>query len=791
MKFFKPGLISAICLTIALSGCGGEDARKAAFLEKGKAYLAEGNYDKAKVELKNVLQIDPKFAEGYYTMGLLEEKRQNLRRAFANYRKAAELDPTHIKAQAKVGRFYAIGGDMEKAQETLDAIFAIDPASMDGKLLKMIILARTDEKKAIDYTNSIISEDPTQIDAVRMLAMLYTKNKDNDKAISVLKKGIEAQPKERMLWMQLAETYARADDFKNAEATLKNIINLDPENISSYINLASFYAQRDELDKAEETFRKIISIAPENEKGYLLLAEFQARRRSVSEAEKTLISAIEKNPDIYSLRFSLAKLYRATKSGKETDVYNEIINRSGFEPEGLKARNELAKIAMGNEDIKGATKLIKEVLDANPRDNTAWLLKGKIALAQKDYNGAISAFRTVVKEQPDLVEAVQLLAFTHLKNNEPELAEEVLRRGVENAPETPGMYINYARHLQNTGKTEEAEKEIDKLLQIKPRQLEALKMKAKFAVARKDMDDFKGIIETIKTTYPGIPDGYQQMGDYHAANKQYEKALKEYETALKHSKSLLPSLASITKVYLAQKQFDKAIARLNEAINKQPENAIPFELLGEVYIAQKKLAKAEKSIRKAMELNPKWPLPYSGLATIYLTQKNMDGAIRTYKQALEILPNDTQIMAKLAQIYERQHDYKNAMKVYENILDIDPENALAANNLAVMLADKAGDPASLQRAKELATRFEKSSNPGFLDTIGWIYYKTGEMEKAIPILEKVVQKAGNIPVFQYHLGMAYHKSGDREAAKLHLNKALESGSKFQGREEAKQILKDL
>ena len=791
MKFLKHGLIPVICLAIALSGCGGKDARKASFLEKGKTYIAKGDYDKAKIEFKNVLQMDPKYAEGYYMMGQLEEKRQNLRPAFANYRKAAELDPTLIKAQAKLGRFYALSGDIEKAKETQDAIFAIDPQSLDGKLLKMIILARTDDKKAIDFAQKILAEDSSQLDAIRMLAMLYSKLKESDNAINVLKKGIKILPKERGLRLQLAKAYARSNDSKNAEIVLKDIVSLDPENIASHINLASFYAQRNELDKAENEFRKIISLKPNDEKGYLILTEFQARRRSVKEAEKTLLSAIEKNPELFNLRFALARLYKATKSKQETEVYQEIINLSGTEPEGLRARNELAKIALRKKDIDRASQLINEVLDNNPRDNEALLTKGKIALFQKDYDAAISAFRTVIKEQPGLVEAVTLLASAHLQNNKPELAKEVLRRGTDNAQNNPRMYMNYAYYLQKSGETEAAEREIDKLLMISPKYLEALKAKVKFAVARKDMDEVRTMIEKIKAAYPENPEGYQKMGDYYAANKQYKKAFEEYDAALKRSKSLLPSLASIIKLHLMQKQYNEAISRLREIIKEQPKNAMPHELLGEVYLAQKKFAQAEKSIRKAIDINNKWSLPYTSLANIHLAQQDIDGAIRIYQQAIETLPKDTQLMAKLAKIYERQDDHEKAMNIYENILAVEANNALAANNLAVMLADKKGDPASLQRAKKLALRFEQSSNPGFLDTIGWIYYKTGEYKKAVPILEKVVEKTKNIPIFQYHLGMAYFKIGNKDAAKTHLSKALEGSKKFQGREEAEQVIKNM
>ncbi len=35
---------------------------------RGKAFIAEENWDKARVEIKNVLQIDPKSAEAYYLL---------------------------------------------------------------------------------------------------------------------------------------------------------------------------------------------------------------------------------------------------------------------------------------------------------------------------------------------------------------------------------------------------------------------------------------------------------------------------------------------------------------------------------------------------------------------------------------------------------------------------------------------------------------------------------------------------------------------------------------------------
>jgi predicted Zn-dependent protease len=108
-----------------------------------------------------------------------------------------------------------------------------------------------------------------------------------------------------------------------------------------------------------------------------------------------------------------------------------------------------------------------------------------------------------------------------------------------------------------------------------------------------------------------------------------------------------------------------------------------------------------------------------------------------------------------------------------------------------LLTDQRGDAASLKRAKELALRFETSSQPAFMDTLGWVYYKTGEVDKAVDLLKKVAKQAPNVPIFQYHLGMAYHKQGNLSEAKIQLTKAMESKNDFTGKDEARTTLQKI
>jgi Flp pilus assembly protein TadD len=49
----------------------------------------------------------------------------------------------------------------------------------------------------------------------------------------------------------------------------------------------------------------------------------------------------------------------------------------------------------------------------------------------------------------------------------------------------------------------------------------------------------------------------------------------------------------------------------------------------------------------------------------------------------------------------------------------------------------------------------------------------GEYDPAVEVLTRVVEKAPEVPVFNYHLGMALYKQGNAEAAKTYLSKAVD------------------
>jgi tetratricopeptide (TPR) repeat protein len=60
-----------------------------------------------------------------------------------------------------------------------------------------------------------------------------------------------------------------------------------------------------------------------------------------------------------------------------------------------------------------------------------------------------------------------------------------------------------------------------------------------------------------------------------------------------------------------------------------------------------------------------------------------------------------------------------------------------------------------------------------MDTLGWIYHLLGHHWKAVPELERAVERMPEEAIFRYHLGKACYANKDLQKAKLHLSKALE------------------
>ena len=319
-------IITLLTLSFTFA-CEGPEEKKMSFFEKGKALYEKGDYVKARLELKNAVQIDPNFAQGYYYLGLLEMKDRNYRQAFGFYSKAIELDPQLLDAQLEVGRLYLASRASDKALEKAELVLAADPENVTAAALKASVLMR--EKKdaeARQILNGLLDKGVTEPDVYLLLALDAVQQNDAAGAVSILEKGAAANPKSVAIYAFLARVHATNKNNSEAEAAMQKIIDIEPDNAAHRFSMANLLWQANQRAKADKVIAEIITGDPGNEENRLNAARFYVSQKHVENAEKILQEGIKTVPTSFQLRFALAELYLQRNQPDEAEkTLNECL----------------------------------------------------------------------------------------------------------------------------------------------------------------------------------------------------------------------------------------------------------------------------------------------------------------------------------------------------------------------------------------------------------------------------------------------------------------------------------
>ena len=233
-----------------------------------------------------------------------------------------------------------------------------------------------------------------------------------------------------------------------------------------------------------------------------------------------------------------------------------------------------------------------------------------------------------------------------------------------------------------------------------------------------------------------------------------------------------------------------AIISLNAATEKDKDGSIHL-LLAEAYMVNKDMDAVKKTLLNSIKQDVSRTKPYIRLSSVYSSEKNLEQAIYILNNGVNANPNDLNLIIALAGIYEKTGNFEKSIQLYESVLIDNSDDLLVINNLASLLSEHRTDSKSRSRAIQLADKMKGAKQPLILDTVGWVYYKTGHYSRAITILKLVVEGAPDQAIYNYHLGMAYYKNRDKNSARTYLSKAVKSESDFAGRNEAEELLKSL
>lgn len=758
MNITNSALLKSVALVLLaglLLSCGGKEERKAKYLERGKTYLAEKNYEKAKIEFKNVLQIDPKDAQGYLYLGQVEEKGRNWSNAFGSYKKASELDPELIEPRVRLAKFYLAQanalktrGDKDQeanalglVQEQIKEIRARDPENGEARTLEATLWVNDGETdKATAQLEKVIARDPGLPSAAALLSSIYDKAGRSDEAEAVLLKAIKANSDPVELQQRLAGHYAKGKQNDKAEAVLRQIVSDNPGELSYRVTLASFLIQSEQQDKAEQVLNDAIAADPEDVQRYQLLTEFLVSRKTREAAIERLQQFITQKPDMTELQLSLVQQYLASEQNdKAKQVLEGIIAKQGTEPAGLKARVALAQLLAGEDmDNKRVPALIKEVLDENPRDNAALLLKGKLAANHKDYIEAINDFRSVIKDQPDNAEVLRLLAGAHLANNEKELALDTLKRGIENSSNNSELRLFLAQVLAQDGDIDAGIEQLDMILKVDKHNQQALKVKFDLLARKNDAEGMQAVARLMQEAAPDSEVGFIDEARLRFGQKNYTAAIEILDQVLVKNPQSVPALLAKSDVFAAQKKYPEAVVVVDQLQKVLPDSGEPYYRKGRLLIEQNDVPAAIRQYETAFQKAPKSVEILTALIDLEVKHGKAEEAEQRLQSLIKENPDHAIANDLLGMIYMNKKDFGKAEAAFERQTQINPNSATVYTQLAQ--ARLAGDDmAGAVKAYEDGLKQLPEDN-GLMIGLAGIRERQKDFDSAIGLYEKVLEK---------------------------------------------------
>ncbi|HYG08376.1 MAG TPA: tetratricopeptide repeat protein, partial [Pyrinomonadaceae bacterium] len=302
-----------------------------------------------------------------------------------------------------------------------------------------------------------------------------------------------------------------------------------------------------------------------------------------------------------------------------------------------------------------------------------------------------------------------------------------------------------------------------------------------------------------RDSMPNAPSSHVNLAAVALAERKPDEALGHYERALALDAANFDALNGLINLYASQGRFDLAHARVDQATAARPNTASLYFLKSVIYGKQQDAAQAEAALRHTLQLDPGFIPALNALGSLYINTNRPDEAIAEFRRMSEKRPDDPTPYMLIGMVEDGRKNYDASTEAYKHALTINAENVFAANNLAWNYAEygKGNLDEAVRLAQGVVQKFP--DEPGYADTLGWVYYKKGLHAAAVEQLQKAVRqttaRGADSALYRYHLGLALAATGRKAEARQQLQQALNTtkGSKLspENEQEARKALASL
>jgi tetratricopeptide (TPR) repeat protein len=592
----------------------------------------------------------------------------------------------------------------------------------------------------------------------------YGRSELANKAIEEYRAAIDADPTSAYLTSGLAELYAKTGRIRDAVVEAQDIIKRNPNNLEARRLLGRIYLRslgdmqagngsESILKLAIEQYGQIVRLQPDSMDDHLLLGRLYRLNNDLQKAESEFKTAVKLQPDSEEAVTTLAYLYNELgDTARAAQVLSSVPNGE----RSAKLYSALGYTYEQQKQYKGAIEAYRHAieLDRDNLDAIRGLAENLLNDGQAD--AALEQYKVIADANPEDAQTYVRIAEIYRKQGKFDLALDHLKKAESMVQDSVEVPYNIAAIYQAQGRYDEAIPIMRNLLK------KSEKPEGKYSNGEKS--NRAVFLERLGTIY-------RDQGNNQAANETFREIV-----ALGGDENIERGYQQIIDTWREAKEWQKATDAAKEAVQKLPTSR---DLKMVLAAQQADMGEPDKALKDVGAM-----LKGTGNTDdrqVYITLAQMNTRLRRFSEAEQALdkaealsskPEDKEYVWFLrGSTLEREKRYAEAEEQFKKVLASDPEHASALNYLGYMLADQ---NMKLEEALGYIKRAVDldPANGAYLDSLGWAYFRLGKYEMAEDALLKASQKINTDPTVLDHLGDLYQKTGRLKLAATNWERAL-------------------
>lgn len=757
-----------------------------AIIGVARADLLENNVDRAYQAADAVVKVAPLSADAWVLKGDVARVRKENAVAANAYSKALEIEPGNVLAKLNLVSVELQQQQLPAAQKHIDELRSILPNNaivilqqgilefQKGQYKKALALAQGISQAMPDYTPSrllmgaahfalgsyeqaeqalirVLTATPNNAYAHKLLVASLLKQNKTRVALKWLNPALEAHPEDAQLLAFTGEAYFQLGEKAKAAEFMQAAVRQNPQSANLRTDLGLIKLANGDMAGAITTLQQASQLEPSNAKARAVLVATLLKDGKTDAALAELAGLEQRapqEPELYTLR---GRAYLA--KGDRQQARGSFEKALAINPTYIPAVGPLASLDVEAKNIPGAVKRFESIIAIDKNNIAAMIQLAQFAVAAGDTANAISWLERARSVTPPAVEPRLILARLYLETQQGPKALALVNEVQNLSPRHPDLPDALGRAQLATGNTAAAYATFSQMSQA----------------------------------FPDSALAHYRLATVHMTKGDAPSAIDAFAKSVALQPQFLDAQSGLVSAYLANNDIEKAMANARTIREKYPKLPIGYIREGDVLMQQKKVAEALDKYKQAFAIAPN-SRTLEKIVEARVRTGDGAAATRDLTQWLKAHPDDTASRKLLAGIFLSAGQFRLAAEQYELIQKIQPNQIYVLNNLAWSYSEL-GDPRGLEYA-ERANRLQPD-NPLIMDTLGWLRIKQNKHGQALPLLEKAVKQAPDLPEIRYHLAVALSKSGEKWRAKRELETALASGKPFSQAAEAKKLLEQL